>query len=189
MIPTSDVATRAPVLTPPRPNLGPLPLDESLFTGEIGARGIAVLVAVAVAMLVAAYLMIQRLRRRRAARAAKLHSMSAHPPNDPRGQLIPASERVREALVARFGPAWHARTTEEIEAGPELAATCGPDDASRLITLLRDADRAKFDGDRRSDASQGKATDTDWPWLDGALTALASASAPAATPKSRINGK
>ncbi len=187
MIPTSDVATRAPVLTPPRPNLGPLPLDESLFTGEIGARGIAVLVAVAT--FAAAYLMIQRLRRRRATRAAKLRSMPADTPNDPRGRLIPASERVREALVARFGPAWRARTTEEIEAGPELAATCGPDDASRLIMLLKDADRAKFDGDRRSAASQGEAADTDWPWLDGALTALASASAPAATPKSRINGK
>ena len=57
--------------------------------------------------------------------------------------------RVREALIARFGPAWGAKTTEEIAAEPGLAAALGPERAAQLVRFLHAADRAKFAGDAR----------------------------------------
>ena len=189
MIPTPDLATRAPVLTPPRPNLGPLPLDDSAFSGEFRVASVVVVLVVFAAFLTA-YLIIRRRRRRRATPSAGTPSTLSPPPDDPRGRLILASKRVRETLEARFGSAWRARTTEEIEASPELAATCHPDDAARLIRLLRAADRAKFDDDHRADTPQRETPDAvagDWNWLEGALAAAASV--PAATPKSRMSGK
>jgi hypothetical protein len=56
------------------------------------------------------------------------------------------AERAREALAARFGPAWKARTTEEVAGSAELAAELGPETLARLVAFLQDADRAKFAG-------------------------------------------
>jgi hypothetical protein len=51
---------------------------------------------------------------------------------------------VREALVARFGPSWRAKTTEEIAEDHALAFALGVEDADRLLAFLGEADRAKF---------------------------------------------
>jgi hypothetical protein len=57
------------------------------------------------------------------------------------------SALVRQALVARFGPSWGAKTTEEIAAEPGLADRLGPERAEGLVRFLREADRAKFAGE------------------------------------------
>ena len=62
--------------------------------------------------------------------------------------MIEASESIRRALVARFGPAWIAKTTEEFTSEPDLAAQLGPERTGPLLAVLREADRLKF-----SDAS------------------------------------
>ena len=72
---------------------------------------------------------------------------TAGPVGDPpsrRARLIALSGAVREALVARFGPAWRSKTTEEIARKAGLAEAFGPEDAARLLRFLEDADRAKF---------------------------------------------
>ena len=65
-------------------------------------------------------------------------------PPSRRERLIALSRAVREALVARFGPAWRSKTTEEIAREAGLAEAFGPEDAARLLRFLQDADRAKF---------------------------------------------
>jgi hypothetical protein len=66
------------------------------------------------------------------------------PTGSPRDQLIAGSEAVRQALAARFGPAWRAKTTEELADRPELAERLGAERTARLVALLEAADRAKF---------------------------------------------
>ncbi len=65
-------------------------------------------------------------------------------PASRRERLIALSGAVREALVARFGPDWRSKTTEEIARENGLAEAFGPEDAARLLDLLHEADRAKF---------------------------------------------
>src|SRR5262249_52879285 len=56
------------------------------------------------------------------------------------------SAQIRDALIVRFGPAWGAKTTEEIAAEPALAAALGPEGAEQLVRFLHEADRARFAG-------------------------------------------
>ena len=194
MIPTpASGSTHTPLLTPPRPNLGPLPLDDPSFVGEFDVISFVVIVAVAVVSLtLACAVLCRRIRRRkRTMNDAKADSQVAVP-LDPRDRLILASKRVREALESRFGAAWRAQTTEEIENRPELVASCDSEVAARLVALLRNADRAKFASNRPCETDQSAAIESaadDWAWLDGALAGLTSATEHSAPTKSRINGK
>lgn len=128
---------------PPRPNPGPEPWPSSrpgmgtpLFLG-LGALGLGI---------AAVWLARRRARRRQ----GTLRRAQARPP----AVLSGSSEtpmtlwavRVRDALVARFGAAWGAMTTEEIAAEPALNARLGPERAEQLVRFLRAADRAKFAG-------------------------------------------
>src|SRR5207249_4135081 len=63
------------------------------------------------------------------------------------GSMALWSAQVRGALIAGFGPAWGAKTTEEIAAEPVLAELLGLEQAGRLVRFLRAADRAKFAGE------------------------------------------
>jgi hypothetical protein len=92
------------------------------------------------------------------------------------------STLVRNALAARFGGRWHARTTEEIAAEPDLAETLGTARAAELVRFLVQADLAKFD-DR--DGHQPPLPD-----LESAPEWLAELLAwPSAGASSRIKGK
>jgi hypothetical protein len=131
-------------LVPPRPNLGPEPWAETRPWGA-DLPALAVLMALAITVIGAGW----RLRRLRArGRHAPRMSVSAAAPTGElasrRERLIALSRAVREALVARFGPAWRSKTTEEIAREADLAAAFGPEDAARLLRFLQDADRAKF---------------------------------------------
>jgi hypothetical protein len=83
-------------------------------------------------------MLVRRLRRRAAAPA-----FPALP--GPDADLPALAAATRSALVARLGPSWAARTTEELAAAEaELAAAFGAGPAGRLLELLRAADRARF---------------------------------------------
>ena len=62
----------------------------------------------------------------------------------PRGRLVALSSSAKTALAARFGPAWRAKTTEELAVEPALAALLGPDLLHELIAFLDRTDRLKF---------------------------------------------
>ena len=89
---------------------------------------------------------LRRLRNRRSSRPSdgRLDRRTDRPPPSRREHLIALSRAVREALVARFGPAWRSKTTEEIAREAGLAEAFGPEDAARLLRFLQEADRAKF---------------------------------------------
>jgi hypothetical protein len=59
-------------------------------------------------------------------------------------ELLILAGKVREALVSRFGPAFRARTTEEIAADPQLMEAIGETQITSLTELLATADRWKF---------------------------------------------
>jgi hypothetical protein len=65
-----------------------------------------------------------------------------------RERVVDLSESVREALAARFGESWRAKTTEEIASEPSLAKTLGALSAEHLIGFLQVADLVKFAADR-----------------------------------------
>jgi hypothetical protein len=65
-----------------------------------------------------------------------------------RERVVDLSESVREALAARFGESWRAKTTEEIASEPSLAETLGALSAEHLIGFLQVADLVKFAADR-----------------------------------------
>jgi hypothetical protein len=128
------------VYTPPRPNLGPEPLPPPNPWLALGL----VLAALVLAILA---LRVWRRRRRRKAAPASVVAM-AGPPDEtagsPHERMIAWSVAIREALAARFGPAWRARTTEEIAADARLIDVLGPERAEGLIHFLAAVDRAKF---------------------------------------------
>lgn len=128
------------VLLPPRPNLGPEPLETprtSPIPLAIGA-GLALL-------LVSAFL-IRRRRRRSKVSVSIPPPPGAHfsPFDTPRERMIYWSLTVREALTVRFGDTWRAKTTEEIATDPGLLAALGSDHALKVVGFLLEADRAKF---------------------------------------------
>lgn len=126
-------------LVPPRPNLGPEPL-ESAPAWPIG-------LALSTAILLAAWL---------AARRRRGHSSSAieapvEPVGSPREILIGWADRARDALAERFGPTRRASTTEELADDAGLVEQLGPELTADLLALLRAADRAKFATDGESE--------------------------------------
>ena len=66
----------------------------------------------------------------------------------PRGRLVALSMSTKNALAARFGPTWRAKTTEELAAEPTLAEVLGPEPLRELIEFLDRIDRLKFAAER-----------------------------------------
>jgi hypothetical protein len=129
---------------PPRPNPGPEPWAEPR-SGT--ATALSLTLAVLALGIAAGWLRRRRARRRRAPRPG-----ASRPPAASETPMAGRAARVREALMARFGPSWGAKTTEEIAAEPGLADRLGPLRAEQLVRFLLAADRAKFAGDPDADA-------------------------------------
>jgi hypothetical protein len=62
----------------------------------------------------------------------------------PRERLIARADSVRNALIARFGESWQAKTTEEIAIELETLAAFDAETIVSLVALLRESDLAKF---------------------------------------------
>jgi len=164
------IRRQAGEIIPPRPNLGPEPwVDRPIGPGPLGlglaALGLALILALA------------RWRFRREARPVVevTGDATAEVDRSPRRRVIAASEAVRVALIAAFGPAWGSKTTEEIAADPELGGRLDPGRAEELAAFLRLADRAKFAGDEAAGADEALA------WASAFVAGLA-ASRPMASP-------
>ena len=127
-------ASRPVALVPPRPNLGPEPMPAAWPWPWAWSGLIVATLAIAVVAAVG-------LRRRVKARVDEIPS----PPGPP--TLTLTADELRDALAARFGPGWRARTTEEILGDPAIVALLGASGHDRLDGLLRSADRAKFAGE------------------------------------------
>ncbi len=136
--------SKAGVLVPPRPNLGPEPWAETRPSGVVlPALWIVLVLVIAV---IGAGWRLRRLRKRRRP-ASGISGSTPGPAGAPvsrRDHRIALSGAVREVLVARFGPAWRSKTTEEIAHDAGLAEAFGPEDAARLVRFLHGADLAKF---------------------------------------------
>jgi hypothetical protein len=140
-------------------------------------------------LVLVSWWLVRRRRRRRAGASLPATSLAHAAPDSPRHRLIARAEQLRGILVARFGPAWSARTTEEVVAEADLAQRLGAERMDRLARLLRAADRAKF-SDEEAVGSDGAIPDPyslepeDW---DAWVVDFESALAAGAT--SRSNGK
>ena len=151
----ADDASSIPptMLLPPRPNLGPEPLPESTLANFSPFYLVpAILVAVIVAWVVI---------RRRRAKTRPRGSREGVPPSQgepltlaPNEQLLALADRARIALIARFGEAWRAKTTEEIAEDSAFWRAFEPSTASALLDLLRQADLEKFA--RQPETDQGE---------------------------------
>jgi hypothetical protein len=134
-------------LVPPRPNLGPEPWTEGPSLGR------AWLVVPALIALVVAWLAwrIVRARRLRSPQAP----ISPEPlDQSPRGRLVALSSSAKTALATRFGPAWRAKTTEELAVESALQELLGPELLHELIEFLDRTDRLKFAPQRPNHAGQ-----------------------------------
>jgi hypothetical protein len=65
-------------------------------------------------------------------------------PVKPADQLLNLACQIREDLVARFGPSFRTRTTEEIAADPHLKEVLGIEHFEPMIHLLARADHRRF---------------------------------------------
>ena len=138
VIPDPAAAATAGSLVPPRPNLGPEPMSEPI---GYGPAGVLIPPAFAIGLLAFAWARA-RGRGHRQAPGERPGSI-ADPPQDP---IILWADRVRRALADRLGPAWSAKTTEEIAGEFDLEAVIGPERRTFLLRLLAEADRRKFAG-------------------------------------------
>jgi hypothetical protein len=132
----NPAAARA--LVPPRPNLGPEPWSEpdpfALFY-VLGATAAALFIL---------WLGWRRHGRFRVSRVVS--GLSSQNPRDtsPHGRLVALSQSFRTVLASQFGPAWRAKTNEELSAEPRLAELLGGDQLQELIQILNDIDLLKF---------------------------------------------
>ncbi len=145
-------------------------------------------VALAIALLLAGgsiWWIRRGLKRRRLVKVATADPQrKAESASDP---MIVWSEAVREALVARFGPGWRAKTTEEIAESPALIEGLGAERTTRLVRFLAEADRAKFSLNLNSTSHSTDQTPTQWEaWVADFVAACAGSAAGA---RSRIKGK
>ena len=86
------------------------------------------------------------------ARRRRRHVPAAEGPPPPPSEVASSdpsirwAESVRRVLVVRFGPAWAAKTSEEIAGAAEVVDRLGAERASALRRLLAAADFRKFSG-------------------------------------------
>jgi len=125
-------------LVPPCPNLGPEPLEPAGTPGLWWAVPAAVLALAALA--IARRVVASKVFRTRGA-GGKAAGGSEETPG---AGVVTLAETVRAALAARFGPAWRAKTTEEVANEAGIAEAFGPEAAGRVVALLRAADLQKF---------------------------------------------
>lgn len=128
-------------LLPPRPNPGPEPWSQpsasvsSLFS-LIGL--------VCLALCGVAWWWLRR-RTRRGHSATRIpETIEPIVTVDHTNSFVSLAQKVREALVSRFGLSWASKTTEEIAAGLEREAWLTQDDLESLLVFLREVDRVKF---------------------------------------------
>jgi len=125
-------------LVPPRPNLGPEPWSEpQSIQGTV--------IALALLFAVVAVALFGIWRRRRVARS----NVATMPPIErpdatPRERLIGLSGSLREALSGRFGPAYRARTVEELFDDSQLGEVLGNEGLGQLTLFLVQVDQLKF---------------------------------------------
>lgn len=147
-----ETSASTPTL-PPRPNLGPEPLGES--RSPVALLGFVCFALLVLALVVTWFRARRRNRMRPAPQPPAQRSEPADVPGAQPHSLVALAQRCRDALVARFGDRWAAKTTEEIGADRELADQLGSEPVSDLLRLLREADRIKFaQADPGDDASE-----------------------------------
>jgi hypothetical protein len=66
----------------------------------------------------------------------------------PRDQMVALSATIRQALADKLGPAWRAKTTEEVAIDRELETILGRDHLEELSRFLDRVDHLKFALDR-----------------------------------------
>jgi len=128
----------APVrgFTPPRPNLGPEPLD-SVWTDWLW------LFFVPVALLAVGSFWILK-RRAPNGSSATSTSLPVSSVITPEVALSALATKVRLSLVERFGEVNKARTTEEIAGDLKLREALGDVEFARLVGFLSESDVVKF---------------------------------------------
>lgn len=134
-------------LVPPRPNLGPEAWPETLPL----ARG---WVAIPGLVLAVAAWLLWRTFRRRYARSLEGPATPDALDVTPRGRLVALSTSAKSALATRFGPAWRAKTTEELAVETVLGELLGPEKLVELIEFLDRIDRLKFAPERPNHTGQ-----------------------------------
>jgi hypothetical protein len=134
-------------LVPPRPNLGPEPWPGTLPLSRVWLAIPGLVLAVAAWLL-------WRTFRRRYARSLEGPATPDALDVTPRGRLVALSTSAKSALATRFGPAWRAKTTEELAVEPVLGELLGPDKLQELIEFLDRIDRLKFAPERPNHSGQ-----------------------------------
>ncbi len=109
----------------------------------------SVWIGVGALVLVAGALVIWRMVRGRRARLPGGQAAAEVIDVTPRGRLVALSTSTKSALASRFGPAWRAKTTEELATEAALRDVLGPEMLGELIEFLDRIDRLKFAPERR----------------------------------------
>lgn len=164
----------APPLIPPRPIPDPVPWTEP--TSNAWVWPLAALLAVGLILTLGRRFWIRH------------RTSSVRPIEDPLpGDLIAWTERARQLLAKRVGPAWRARTTEEMARDAVLAERLGAERFALLIARLSRADRLKFSSIPQPSDCKTDGQGFDGPsWLADLEAALGSEAAGAS---STIKGK
>jgi hypothetical protein len=133
-------------LVPPYPIFGPEALDERLSV-QSWPLVLAFVLAAGGALWLARIWLMRRLRSGRGASVEGPVGQSAGHEYSTRDRVVACSATLRDALVARYGDGWRAKTTQEIES--TLIPGDGLDEVfvAGLIRFLFVADLAKFGGE------------------------------------------
>jgi hypothetical protein len=135
----------------------------------------------ALVVVAAGLLLLWRRRRRRARPASGAVGGPPAPVSQEEPTIVWAAV-IRDALAARFGRSWRAKTTEEIVLDPQIADLLAADQLERLAALLRLADLAKFAGPSSVEPRADYRSD-----FEELVSLIAAPTAAGA--RSRINGK
>ncbi len=140
------------ILIPPRPNLGPEPLEKP---SHVNAWPVAAAVTFVVIVLCLVL-------RRRARRIANMTSVQPAVADAPADALHALADSIRAQLVLRFGDPWRARTTEQIAESPAIAEALGPESFHKLVAFLQAVDVVKYSGQEHGDSDAIRAEWSDW---------------------------
>ncbi len=122
----------------PRPTPGPEPWPASVW------ERFGWMVWLVVTMLLITLTTWRVVRSRRDRQGARV--LEKRRPGPSGDSIADWSDRVRAALVTRFGTSWEARTTEEIAGAVELDEALGSGPHRALAEFLRAADAVRFGG-------------------------------------------